>query len=231
MMKEMIRNMLESKRNFVFVGEAGSGKTEMALNFALLLHEISELPVHFFDMDMTKPLFRARDVTESIRERGIAFHFEQQFADAPTMVGGVEASFKDSGQITILDVGGDYIGARAVGGFSGWMNREETDIIYVLNVYRPWSSAIEAIDRTMGQILGVSRIRPEKLLFAAKPNVGKDTRAEEFAEGWRKTEEMISPYCGIAFAGAGADIAEEASSVCPVPVMPMKLFLSDVTEL
>ena len=102
-MKEMIRNMLESKRNFVFVGEAGSGKTEMALNFALLLHEISDLPVHFFDMDMTKPLFRARDVTELIRGRGIEFHFEQQFADAPTMVGGVEASFKDSGQITIED--------------------------------------------------------------------------------------------------------------------------------
>ncbi len=230
-MKKMIRKRLENKRNFVFVGEAGSGKTEMALHFALLCQEISDLPVHFFDMDMTKPLFRARDVLGRLENKGICFHFEKQFADAPTMVGGVEASFKDPGQITVLDVGGDYIGAREIGGFSGWLNRDETDIIYVLNVYRPWSSAIEAIDRTMGQILGVSRIRPEKLLIAANPNVGKSTTAQEFAEGWRKTEEMIGPYSKIAFAGAGAEIAEEASSVCSVPVMPMELFLADVTEL
>ena len=51
----------DHERNFVFVGEAGSGKSEVAMTFARKLAERSPLPVHFFDLDMTKPLFRSRD--------------------------------------------------------------------------------------------------------------------------------------------------------------------------
>ena len=47
--------------NFVFLGEAGCGKSEAALNLAPLLHRERGAPVHFFDLDMTKPLFRSRD--------------------------------------------------------------------------------------------------------------------------------------------------------------------------
>ncbi len=217
--------MLEQKKNYVFLGEAGSGKSEVAMNFALQVREISDRPVHFFDMDMTKPLFRSRDAVARMEKAGILFHYEKQFADAPTMVGGVRVRLKDPDSIVIMDVGGDYIGARAVGGFSEILNMETSAVIYVVNVYRPWSSDINAIDRTMGEILGVAHILPEQLLIAANPNVGENTVQEEFEEGWKKTEKLIRPYSDIAFACAKKELAEKAEACCRVPVLPMNLYL------
>ena len=39
--------------NIVLLGEAGSGKTEIAANIALLLAEKDEKPVYLIDMDQT----------------------------------------------------------------------------------------------------------------------------------------------------------------------------------
>ena len=90
-------------RNFVFLGEAGSGKSEVAVNLAFYLKEKGMLPVHFFDLDMTKPLFRSRDLCGELEEAGVSFHYEEQFYDAPTMVGGVQKLLKED-CFTILDV-------------------------------------------------------------------------------------------------------------------------------
>lgn len=79
----------EQTKNFVFLGEAGSGKSEIAINFALSLHQQGGKEVHLFDLDMTKPLFRSRDQGEALAAMGIRFHCEQQFMDAPTVTGGV----------------------------------------------------------------------------------------------------------------------------------------------
>ena len=46
---------MTSSSNVVFLGEAGSGKSELALNFAQALAELGGKPVHFFDLDMTSP--------------------------------------------------------------------------------------------------------------------------------------------------------------------------------
>ena len=59
---------MTSSSNVVFLGEAGSGKSEIALNFAQALAELGGKPVHFFDLDMTKPLFRSRDRREALEE-------------------------------------------------------------------------------------------------------------------------------------------------------------------
>ena len=88
-MQEKLKKLIGDNINFVFVGEAGSGKSEISINFAKWLVQLQDKPVHFFDMDMTKPLFRSRDVREQMDEMGIIFHHEEQFFDAPTVVGGV----------------------------------------------------------------------------------------------------------------------------------------------
>lgn len=62
-----------------------------------------------------------------------------------------------------MDVGGDHIGARAIGGYAPKLNKDNTIVYYVLNAYRPWSNDIDHIDGTLGQILGVSHIQLGKL--------------------------------------------------------------------
>ena len=60
-----------NRHNFVFLGEAGSGKSEIAINFAKALARTETRPVHFFDLDMTKPLFRSRDAGRELEQAGI----------------------------------------------------------------------------------------------------------------------------------------------------------------
>lgn len=99
-----------SWHNFVFLGEAGSGKSEIAISFAKALARTETRPVHFFDLDMTKPLFRSRDAGAELEQAGITVHYQEQFMDAPTLVGGVAPMLRDEDSLVVLDVGGTTSG-------------------------------------------------------------------------------------------------------------------------
>lgn len=225
-MLKALRDLIGNHVNFVFVGEAGSGKSEIAVNFAKWLVDLDEKPVHFFDMDMTKPLFRSRDVREQMEEMGIIFHHEEQFMDAPTVVGGVNKLLKDDNCYVVMDVGGDHIGARSIGGYAPKLNKDDTIVYYVLNAYRPWSNDIDHIDGTLAQILGVSHIQLGKLHMVNNPNNGITTTAKEFVEGSRKMSEMVTPYIAVDFACVKEDLYEEVKNESDVPVFPVHLYLT-----
>lgn len=224
-MNTEIKKQCAGYNNFLFIGEAGSGKSEIAINFAYQLQCENTHTVHFFDMDMTKPLFRSREKREFLEEAGIVFHFEEQFMDAPTLVGGVSRLMKDPECYVVLDIGGDYIGARSIGGFAPLINRDDTMVNYVLNSYRPWSYDIEHIDGTLGKILGVSHIRMEKLRLISNPNLGSDTTKEEVLLGHRKIEELVTPYKAIDFICAKEEYADDVKKQAELPVLGLRLYL------
>lgn len=221
-----IKTLIGTHVNFIFVGEAGSGKSEIALNFAHWLKALGDKPVHFFDLDMTKPLFRSRDVHEEMQAAGIIFHYEEQFFDSPTLVGGVNRLLKDPDSYVILDVGGDYIGARSVGGYAPQINQDMTLVYYVLNSYRPWSYDIDHIDETLGKILGVSHIELGKLHMVNNPNNGLTTTAQEFLDGCRRMEEIISPYASLDYACVREDLYEAVKDSQEIPLFPIHLYLT-----
>lgn len=212
--------------NFVFLGEAGCGKSELAISFAKALARTEEKPVHFFDLDMTKPLFRSRDAGAELERAGITVHYQEQFMDAPTLVGGVTPMLRDEGSLVVLDVGGDHIGARSIGGFAPQLNRPATAVFYVINAYRPWSDTIEHIDETLGRILGVSHVKLSQLFLVANPNNGVTTTLDEVVEGCRKTQALVGEYLPLSFACVRAELADEAAGRLPVPVFPLHLALT-----
>lgn len=217
--------MKKTENNFLFIGEAGSGKSEIAINYAKQLRACSDKPVHFFDMDMTKPLFRSRDLQEDLQKEGIELHFEEQFMDAPTLVGGVKRLLKDQSCYVVMDVGGDDIGARSIGGFAPMLNMENTKVYYVINPYRPWSYDIEHIDQVLGAILGVSHIQMEKLHLVSNPNIGSSTKKTEIIEGHKKLDKILAPYMAIDFACVTEKWYDEVKDEISVPVMPLRLHL------
>lgn len=214
------------QHNFVFLGEAGSGKSEIAISFAKMLTKPAQRSVHFFDLDMTKPLFRSRDAVRELEQSGVIVHYQEQFMDAPTLVGGVTPLLRDEGCLVVLDVGGDYIGARAIGGFAPQLNSLSTAVFYIINAYRPWSDTIEHIDGTLGKILGVSHVKLAQLSLVANPNNGLTTTLEEVVEGYHRTEELVSSYLPLSFACVREKLAEEAAKALPVPVFPLHLALT-----
>ena len=213
-------------RNFVFLGEAGCGKSELALNLARLLAGRGGLPVHFFDLDMTKPLFRSRDRAAALEGMGVQVHFEEQFMDAPTLTGGVSRLLRDPEVLTVLDVGGDYIGARSVGGYAPLLNRADTAVLYVINPFRPWSMTLEHIDRVLGETLGVSHVRLDRLRLVGNPNLGPATTPEDVLAGAQSLVEMVGPYKPVDFLCLRADLLEAVRPRSALPLFPMELQLT-----
>ncbi len=215
-----------TRNNFVFLGEAGSGKSEIAINFAQILARHGGRPVHFFDLDMTKPLFRSRDAGAELEQAGVTVHYQEQFMDAPTLVGGVSPMLRDENSLVVLDVGGDHIGARSIGGFAPQLNRPSTAVFYVINAYRPWSDTIEHIDGTLGKILGMSHVNLTQLSLVANPNNGPSTTLDEVVDGYHKTDSLVGEYLPLSFACAREELAGEAAKRLPIPVFPLRLALT-----
>ena len=222
---KQIDEIITRVRNFVFLGEAGSGKSEVAVNLAFYLLQKGTLPVHFFDLDMTKPLFRSRDLCQEMEEAGICFHYEEQFYDAPTMVGGVQKLLKED-CYTILDVGGDHIGARSLGAYAPLLKQEDCRVYYVLNAYRPWNRDITTIDTTLGLILGVSHLEVQKLHLIDNSHLGPDTTLEENLSGYRKNEEAVSPYLPLDFGCVREELAEAVQEASGREPFSLKLRLN-----
>ena len=61
------------QRNIVFLGEAGCGKSELAVHLALELASPGR-EVHFFDLDQTKPLMRSRDAAALLTDAGVTVY-------------------------------------------------------------------------------------------------------------------------------------------------------------
>ena len=201
--------IVAGKTNFILIGEAGCGKSEIALNLAKYFAENTDKKVHLFDMDMTKPLFRSRDLLDNTELSEINFHFAEQFYDAPTVVGGVREHLSNDEEIVVMDVGGDDIGARSIGGFMMGADKNKLCVMYVLNYYRPFCQDIEHIDQFLAEILQVSRLTIDDIHFIHNPNAGITTSAEETIEGARQMNELISSYRNIEMTCIREDIADE----------------------
>lgn len=217
---------MTSSSNVVFLGEAGSGKSEIALNFAQALAELGGKPVHFFDLDMTKPLFRFRDRREALEALGVEVHYEAQFMDAPTLTGGVRQRLNDPHCCAVLDVGGDYIGARSIGGYAPLLNRDGTTVYYVINPFRPWSATLEHIDHVLGETLGVSHVELARLRLVGNPNLGPETTPADVAEGTRRLWELVSPYKPVDYLCVRRELCAALPEGLPCPVLPIRLWLT-----
>lgn len=222
-MKKIDEVIQAGVKNFVFLGEAGSGKSEIAINFSKYLYDSTKREVHFFDLDMTKPLFRSREFEKEMCDYGVKLHFEEQFMDAPTEVGGVRPLLKNQEKFVVLDVGGDYIGAKAIGRYRELLNRDDTCVYYVLNSYRPWSTDIDRIDHTFAAIIEVSHMDVEKIKIINNPNLGHETNKEDFFSGCERMKEIITPFKEIEFSCIRNDLYQNLSEGEQQGIFPMEM--------
>lgn len=221
MMEAEWNRLTANKKNFIFLGEAGCGKSEAAINLSLYLQEKGK--VHFFDMDQTKPLFRSRDARSVLEEKQVVFHCEEQKADAPTLVGGVIPAMLDENLYTVLDCGGDRVGARLVGGFAHLFKRDDTEVFYIINPYRPWSRDGENVMKTLLSVAAAARISKVRIL--ANPNLGFETTNFDFTDGLKKTAEYIAPEFSLYGAFAGAEIYDQVKNETQLPVVLLNRYM------
>ena len=216
-------DLMKEKKNFVFIGEAGSGKSEIVLNIANKLAQETGRPVDLFDLDQTKPLYRSRDMKEDFAERGVTIHYQDQYLDAPVMVGGVRVSLV-SDNYTLLDIGGGHQAAKFAGAYSDLLSKDDAVPVYIINPYRPWTKSVDAIDGTMSHILGSMRL--DHIYILANPNLGYATTVDEFTEGLEKTDALLEGFTSVNSACVRRDIYEEAKARTDKTLVPIDLFLT-----
>ena len=217
-------DLLNEKNNSLFIGEAGSGKSEIVLNTAVWLAKNKQKAVRVYDMDQSKPLFRSRDMAESFERKGVKIHFQEQYLDAPSVVGGVQASLL-SDEYTLLDIGGNESAARVAGVFSHILKEDNAAPVYIVNPYRPWTRSIENIDGTMSHIL--MSIRLKKIYILANPNLGYNTTSAEFIDGLDKIDELLGEFTIINSACVRSEISDELEGKTNKSLFPLdELYLT-----
>lgn len=215
-------------KNLVFIGEAGSGKTEAALNlaqgFARLFEESGlHRPIHFFDMDQTKANLRARDAADILRESGVTLHYAEQILDTPTVAGGVIEHLKNPEPMVFMDIGGGTYGSHMIGQFAEALSGEDTAVLYIFNPYRPWSVSRDEVAVTMEAVLGAGGLTASCLI--CNPNLGPATTAEEWMEGYRRMLDMF-PGEPITFCCADEKITPAVEAQTALPTWPIRVTAS-----
>ncbi|MBP3895961.1 MAG: hypothetical protein J6D07_05800 [Mogibacterium sp.] len=215
--------LMNEKKNFVFIGEAGSGKSEIALNIAHKLANMSDRKVDLFDLDQTKPLYRSRDMQAEFEGKGVSIHYQDQYLDAPVMVGGVRVSLV-SDNYTLLDIGGGHHAAKFAGAYSDLLSKDDSVPVYIVNPYRPWTKSVDAIDATMKHILGSMRL--DHIYLLGNPNLGYSTNVNEFMEGLEKIDELFDGYTDVNSLCVNRGIYDDVSKLTNKNLIPIDLFLT-----
>lgn len=152
---------MEFKPFTLICGHYGCGKTNLSLNIALDLAARGE-KVTLVDMDVVNPYFRSSDYRELVKNAGvrlIASAFAGGNLDSPAIPAEVASIFDNPEGYIIIDVGGDDVGATALGRFSKKISAIDYDMLYVVNKNRPITADAEAAEEILSEIERKSRIK------------------------------------------------------------------------
>ena len=137
---------METKRLTLFAGHYGSGKTNVALNYAFNLRKSGHDTV-IADIDTVNPYFRTKDSAAELKEAGIdliASEFAGSNVDLPALPAAMYDIIFQSEKYAVIDIGGDDRGAFALGRYTPEILRENNyNMLMVINMYRPLTSTPE----------------------------------------------------------------------------------------
>lgn len=145
----------------IFTGHFGSGKTELAINYAMKL-AASGQKVTIVDWDIVNTYFRTKDALRPLTEAGIrviAPEFANTNLDMPTLPPDVLGAFEDRESAIVFDVGGDKDGAYAIGGYKRFFDREPYEMLFVINARRPLTEKAEDMVEYLSEIEEASRLK------------------------------------------------------------------------
>ena len=198
------------RRVTLFSGHYGSGKTNIAVNYALALRE-SGREVTVADLDIVNPYFRTKDSAGELAAAGIRLvspAYANTNVDLPALPQEVYGVVSDRSRYAVLDIGGDDRGAVALGRYTPAI-LEENDYahFFVVNFYRPLTQNARDALEVLREIEAACHIPLTAIINNS--NIGALTRPEDVLATVARAEEL-SALAGIplAFTTAEASIAQ-----------------------
>lgn len=213
---------MEHKRLTLFAGHYGSGKTNIAVNYAMLLAKENK-KVCIADLDIVNPYFRTKDSEQELTENGITLicsQYANTNVDLPAIPAESYRLVQDKSCFGVIDIGGDDRGAYALGRFADAIKAEgDYRMAFVLNCHRPLTATVNDAIEIMREIEIASGIKFNCIVNNS--NIGSETTADVLFASMPFAEEL-SEKTGLPIwlHTAEKSVAENISGI---PLLPLSL--------
>ena len=218
---------MDCKRLTLFAGHYGSGKTNIAVNYALHLAGEGK-KVCIADLDIVNPYFRTKDSERELMAAGIRLvspQYANSNVDLPALPAESYRLVQDKSTYGIMDIGGDDRGAYALGRFAEAIKAEnDYRMAFVVNCYRPLTSTVRDTVEIMREIEEAAGLK--FTCIVNNSNLGPETTPETVRSSLEFVEELSSATgLEIWMHTAERSVAEKLSDLRVLPmVLQRKIF-------
>jgi hypothetical protein len=203
------------KRVTIFSGHYGSGKTNLAVNYALMLRQM-DYKVSIADLDIVNPYFRTKDSEELFSRNDIelvSLPFANTSVDLPSLPSAAYGLFDRKDRQVIIDLGGDDRGALALGRFVPRLKEDnDYEMIFTVNFYRPLTTTVEEAYEVFKEIEYAAKLKFTKIVNNS--NLGDETTADDVIRTVEMTEKLAKlTNTEVMYTAVKESIAENVSKV------------------
>lgn len=218
--------LFANKHIVLFVGGYGSGKTEVAINYALYWNKTAD-NLAIADLDIVNPYFRSREQLQLVTNAGIkviAPAGELATADLPALPPEIAGALQDKNRNTVIDVGGDDVGSRVLGRYSKLIAPDAYEMLFVFNASRPFSQAVEP---TVALLRGIEKTARLKITgLVNNTNLMQFSDIPLLQKGEALAEAVAAATnLPLVFNAVAHNLADEAASVLHAPILPLGLYM------
>ena len=212
---------MEHKRLTLFAGHYGSGKTNIAVNYALLLASEGK-KVCIGDLDIVNPYFRTKDSAKELEAAGIDLispQFANSNVDLPALPAEAYRLVADKSVYSIMDIGGDDRGAYALGRYVPAILEENNyRMVFVANCYRPLTRTPEDAMEVMAEIEAACGLKFTDIINNS--NLGTETTVQTVLNSQAYID-TLSQLSGLPVFATTA--VEAVAKELPKPVISLRL--------
>ncbi len=168
----------------VIVGNYGSGKTEVSINLAVN-QKHAGLDVRVADLDLVNPYFRTREAKDVLAKMGIDLVLppaQYHQADLPILTPAISGMLRRPSQLTLLDVGGDDVGATVLAALADALKGQTYRMLQVVNPFRPFTDTVNGCLKIRQEIEAASKMQINGII--GNSNLLDETRPEDIATGY-----------------------------------------------
>ena len=215
---------MNARRITLFAGHYGSGKTNIAINYAKMLRGAGER-VTIADLDIVNPYFRTKDSAADLQAEGIDLvvsDFANSNVDFPALPKEIYALVAERDQKVVIDVGGDDRGALALGRYVPDIRKEgDYEMLAVVNASRPLTRTPEDVVEVLCEIEVASQLPFTGIVN--NTNLGPQTTAADVLGSVPYADEVAALMkLPVRFTCAVASVAAELEGRVP-NLMPIEI--------
>jgi hypothetical protein len=176
----------------VIVGAYGSGKSEVAVNLAIQ-HRLAGLEVRIADLDLVNPYFRSREAEQQLTRLGIEVVLPPRpyvHSELPVLSPAVAGAIRRAAGLTILDAGGDPVGAMVLAALGDAFQGRRCRVLQVVNPLRPLTASVGGCLKAKGAIEASAHL--EVAAWVGNANLIDETTPREIVEGYAFMQELAA---------------------------------------